>query len=117
MRKILAPATLALLGVSLLTGTQAQAISRYTSTGMSCAAVQDAISREGAAILRYPGRTGITLYDRYVASGRLCASGEFAKASTVPTSDLNNCPVRHCERRPDPDDCHNFLEPGCFGLD
>ncbi|MBP2547273.1 hypothetical protein J2858_000166 [Neorhizobium galegae] len=117
MRKILATAVLAVLGTAFLAGAEAQAISRYNSTAMSCAAVQDAIAREGAAILRYPGRNGITLYDRYVASGRLCASGEFAKASSVPTTDLRNCPVRHCERRPDPEDCRNFLEPGCFGLD
>jgi hypothetical protein len=117
MRKILVAMGLAFLCINLVSGAEALAISRYNSTAMSCAAVQDTIAREGAAILRYPGRTGITLYDRYVATGRLCASGEFAKASTVPTADLNNCPVRHCERRPDPQDCRNFLEPGCFGLD
>ena len=117
MRKILVVMALAFLCVDLVAGTEAQAISRYNSTTMSCAAIQGVITREGAAVLRYPGRSGVTLYDRYVASGNLCASNEFAKASTVPTSDLSNCPVRHCERRPDPEDCHNFLEPGCFGLD
>jgi hypothetical protein len=100
----------------LAVNTQAHAISRYNSTGMTCAAVQTAIDREGAVVLRYPGRTGVTLYDRYVASDRLCFSGEFAKSSTVPTRDTPRCPVQHCEKRPDPEDCDSILEPGCFGF-
>lgn len=111
------PAILTALSLGLMLATPALAISRYTSTGLSCGEVQARIANEGAVILRYSGRKGIPLYDRYVASGRQCAFDEFAKAATVPTADRQNCPVRHCERRPDPQDCRNFLEPGCFGLD
>ncbi|SIP90158.1 hypothetical protein SAMN05880590_10197 [Rhizobium sp. RU35A] len=110
-------ATLALLLPMLTLATPVLAVSRYTSTQMACADVQAKIAQEGAVILRYSGRKGIPLYDRYVASGRQCSFDEFAKASTVPTADRQNCPVRHCERRPEPEDCRNFLEPGCFGLD
>lgn len=111
------PAILTLLSFGLSPATPAGAISRYTSTGLTCSEVQARIAEEGAVILRYSGRQGIPLYDRYVASGRQCSYGEFAKAATVPTADRQNCPVRHCERRPDPQDCRNFLEPGCFGLE
>jgi hypothetical protein len=115
MRTFLA-AGLTVTTLCLAVSGPAQAISRYNSTGMTCAAVQTAIDREGAVVLRYPGRTGVTLYDRYVASGRLCFSGEYAKSSTVPTRDTAGCPVQHCEKRPDPEDCDSILEPGCFGF-
>ncbi|MCS4241565.1 hypothetical protein M2418_001076 [Rhizobium sp. BIGb0125] len=38
--------------LAVLAASPAAAISRYNTTGMSCAAVQSAIDREGAAILR-----------------------------------------------------------------
>ena len=111
--------TLSLLAAALCLGLTsvgpAQAISRYNSTGMTCGAVQSIIEREGAAIFRYPGRSGVTLYDRYVADERFCSGGEYAKSGTIPTKDTRSCPVRHCEMRPSPDDCTNFVEEGCFG--
>lgn len=91
------------------------AISRYNSTGMSCQSVHGIIAREGAAIFRYPGRSGITLYDRYVADERFCAGGEYAKSGTIPTKDNPGCSVRHCEMRPSPEDCSGILDEGCFG--
>ncbi|MFD1743985.1 hypothetical protein ACFSE1_00765 [Rhizobium helianthi] len=93
----------------------AMAISRYNSTAMTCEAVQRTIAREGAVIFRYKGRTGATLYDRYVADERFCAGGEFAKSGTIPTRDIGNCPVRHCEMRPSPEDCSGITDEGCFG--
>ncbi|WP_246659372.1 hypothetical protein [Rhizobium sp. FY34] len=116
--RTLGPVLCAALGLAPFVGAPAQAqnISRYTSPAMTCAEVQGVIAREGAAILRYPGRTGVTLYDRYVVSDRLCFSGEYAKSSTVPTRDMGKCPVQHCEKRPDPADCDSFLEEGCFGM-
>nr|WP_137135137.1 hypothetical protein [Rhizobium sp. FKY42] len=93
----------------------AAAISRYNSTSMTCAAAQERIAREGAVIFRYPGRTGMTLYDRYVSSDRYCAGGEYAKPDSIPTKDVRNCPVRQCEMRPSPGDCDSFLDEGCFG--
>jgi hypothetical protein len=114
--RIFLAAALTVTTLCLTVSGPAHAISRYNSTGMNCAAVQTAIDREGAVVLRYPGRTGVTLYDRYVASVRQCFSGEYAKSSTVPTRDTARCPVQHCEKRPDPADCDSILEPGCFGF-
>lgn len=107
-----------LIAATLLTSTAsgpALAISRYNSTGMTCESVQRTIAREGAAIFRYKGRTGATLYDRYVADERFCAGGEFAKSGTIPTRDTSACPVRHCEMRPSPEDCSGITDDGCFG--
>ena len=112
MRYFLATATIA-----LLLSSQAHAISRYQSSRMSCDQVHSTIEREGAVILRYPGRSGVTLYDRYVSSRRFCSPGEFAKSGTVPTSDQASCPVRSCEDIPAPDDCDSFVAEGCTGLD
>ncbi|MCJ9669354.1 MULTISPECIES: hypothetical protein [unclassified Neorhizobium] len=100
---------------TLLSGEPAAAISRYNSTGMSCAAVQRAIGREGAVILRYPSRNKarMTLYDRYVIDSGYCDSHEFADRATVPTADTPSCPVRACKRRPDPEDCFP-LQAGCL---
>lgn len=93
----------------------AWAISRYNSTLMTCDSAQARIDREGAVIFRYPGRNGVTLYDRYVSSERFCAGGEYAKSDTIPTKDTRSCPVRQCEMRPSPGDCSSFVEEGCFG--
>ncbi|MDO1581802.1 hypothetical protein [Rhizobium oryzicola] len=105
------------VSLSLLLVTQAHAISRYQSKSMTCDQVHSAIEREGAVILRYSGRSGVPLYDRYVSSRRFCSPGEFAKSGTVPTSDQASCPVRSCEDIPPPDDCDSFVAEGCTGMD
>lgn len=76
----------------------AEAISRYESTSMSCRSAQEAVAREGAVILRYPGTTdpSLTRYDRYVAHGGYCTHGEYAETAFVPTQDRESCPVRRC---------------------
>lgn len=83
----------------------AQAISRYQSTGMSCAAIQDVISKQTAAIMRYPSKRvpGLVLYDRYVKNGNYCDSGEVTETVTIPSRD-GQCPVYHCIEAPDPCD-------------
>lgn len=95
--------------LAIIAASPASAISRYNTTGMSCASVQDAISREGAAILRYPSTRvrNMTLYDRYVRSATQCDIGEYAARSSVPTRDAQNCPVYRCEPRSD-DRCSRF---------
>ncbi len=77
----------------------AEAISRYNSTAMSCAAAQARIAREGAVIMRYPARftKGLTLYDRYVTNGNLCPSGHIAVRAHIPTADMPECPVLRCK--------------------
>jgi hypothetical protein len=113
MKKLLASLAVT-CAVTFPSAEPAVAISRYNSTGMSCAAVQRAIAREGAVILRYPSRNvrGMTLYDRYVADSGLCDGHEFADRATVPTADTPRCPVLACKRRPDPQDCFP-LQAGC----
>lgn len=78
---------------------QAQAVSRYTSTAMSCAAAQAAIAREGAVILRHRSsrKPGLVLYDRYVAGDWQCPTGHRAARAYVPTADALSCPVMNCK--------------------
>ena len=77
----------------MLMATDASAISRYNIDNMSCDRVQAIIQSDGAAILRYRGHTGLTLYDRYVSSRRYCQGGE---TTSVPTADTSSCPVERC---------------------
>jgi hypothetical protein len=86
----------ALVLASMLIAADASAISRYNIEKMSCDRVQAIIESEGAAILRYRGRTGVTLYDRYVSSRRFCQSSETTETVGVPTADSRSCPVRRC---------------------
>lgn len=100
----------------LLVAGQAEAISRYNSTSMSCAGVQQTIKAEGAAIMRYPGTTNpsLTRYDRYVAHGGFCSFGEVAKYTYIPTADAASCQVLHCVT-PNFDDDRLFHRHG-FGI-
>ncbi|WP_048647629.1 hypothetical protein [Nitratireductor soli] len=86
------------LGMLAFAG-QAEAISRYNSTAMSCASVQARIANEGAAIMRYRSQRNpsLTLYDRYVANEFLCPAGHRAVRSYIPTADQASCPVLHCK--------------------
>jgi hypothetical protein len=103
----------ALLALGLcVMAVDAQAISRYDPTRMSCDQVQATIAQQGAVILRYQSaRTpGLPLYDRYVDSGGFCERGEIAYPATVPTADTKSCPVYLC-KVPDLDDRDRFLFP------
>ena len=89
-----------LLTLSLsLMASQALAISRYTSTAMSCGEVQKVLRAEGAAILRHQSTRvpGLTLYDRYVSGTGYCPFAHVAKRATVPTADAKSCPVLNCK--------------------
>lgn len=90
---------LALLLVSL----EAQAISRYNSTSMSCGEIKATVRAEGAVILRWRGNRGIQRYGRFVAHGGFCESSTRAETSYVPASDRKSCPVYECKYY-DPDD-------------
>ena len=77
---------------------EAQAISRYTSTSMTCAAIQNAIDREGAVILRYRSKRNpsLQLYGRYVSDFRFCQVEETSQTAWVPARDTASCPVLEC---------------------
>ncbi|MBL8577047.1 MAG: hypothetical protein JNK47_07465 [Mesorhizobium sp.] len=93
---------LAAAGLALL-ATEAQAISRYNSTSMSCDRVRATVRSEGAVLLRWRGKSGVQRYGRFVLDGRFCSAGERAEISYVPTKDRQSCPVRECKYW-DPDD-------------
>lgn len=94
-----------LLLATLATAGEAAAISRYTSTTLTCEAARDKVLREGAVIFRH-GSTrvpGMTLYDRFVRGARYCNSHEIPVRATVPTRDRDRCPMLVC-RPYDPED-------------
>ncbi len=80
----------------------ALAIQRYNIQTMTCSAVQNAVNRDGAAILRYRSarNPSLPLYDRYVRNRLFCDYNEYAKREYVPTSDKASCLVYKCA---DPD--------------
>jgi hypothetical protein len=91
--------TILLAACLTLIAAEAQAISRYDPTHMSCAKVQSTIARQGAVILRYQSTRvpGLPLYDRYVQSEQFCTIGEARKRAYVPSADTKSCPVYICK--------------------
>ena len=75
---------------------EASAIVRYFVQGMTCSQVQDALQRDGTAILYRQGSGGVTLYDRFVAEPALCAGGTIAAPEGVPVADRPDCRVLKC---------------------
>jgi hypothetical protein len=87
----------AALLLSLL-ASNAQAIERYMSTSMTCAAVKAAINQQGAVILQHRSkRTGVLLYDRYVKNRLFCPGGQTTEFASVPTTDRPSCNVYRCD--------------------
>lgn len=83
---------------------QAQAISRYTSTSMSCASIHHKIEAEGAAIFRWTQKPNISRYGRYVVNDSLCGFKERAQPIYIPSSDSKQCPVLECQHYDPRDD-------------
>lgn len=76
---------------------EAWAIVRYMVQDMTCAEVKNALERDGVAVLyRQTGRSGVPLYDRYVANQSFCQAGQETLAQSVPTADTNSCRVSKC---------------------
>jgi hypothetical protein len=63
---------------------------------MSCAEVQDAVSRDGTAILYRQGKSGVTLYDRFVKDAKLCATGYTGSRERIEVADTDDCRVTKC---------------------
>jgi hypothetical protein len=97
MEALMKRALLALCVVAF--AADAQAISRYTSTSMSCQRIHSTIQRQGAAIMQYRSARNPTLplYGRYVADGRFCKIDEIADTVSIPAADTKRCPVRQCK--------------------
>jgi hypothetical protein len=93
------------LGVGLaILASEAQAISRYNPTTMSCGEVKSVVRREGAVILRWTSPRGMPLYDRYVSDERFCRFNEETETAYVPSKDRKSCPVYECKPRSFDDD-------------
>ena len=76
---------------------EASAIVRYMVQNMTCAEVQDSVTRDGVAILyRKAAKSGPPLYDRYVANESYCPSGQNTIKESVPTADTAACRVSKC---------------------
>ena len=73
------------------------AIVRYMVQDMTCAEVQEAVDRDGVAILyRQATGSGLPLYDRYVRSEDFCDSGQTVSRTSVPAADTERCRVSKC---------------------
>ncbi len=92
--------TILLAAGLVLVAAQAQAVSRYDPTRMSCDRVQSTIARQGAVVLRYQSTRvpGLPLYDRYVSDERFCNMGEVRSRAYVPSADSKSCAVYVCKR-------------------
>lgn len=75
------------------------AISRYTTTSMTCATIKATVRNDGAAILRWrSSRTGNLIYGRYVANRGYCSLNETTRVAYVPASNTKSCAVLKCVR-------------------
>ncbi len=80
-----------------LTSFEASAAVRYLVKDMTCAEVQEAVERDGTAILyRQATSSGLPIYDLYVRSGDFCDSGQNISRASVPTADTDRCRVSKC---------------------
>ena len=73
---------LAVAAVFSLVSFDASAIVRYMVQGMTCAEVGEALERDGVAILFRPGKSGVTLYDRFVKDGVVLCGGLHDRGGT-----------------------------------
>ncbi|HEY6631179.1 MAG TPA: hypothetical protein VIZ90_06990 [Rhizobiaceae bacterium] len=99
-----------LIALSLLfVSFEAQAISRYNSTSMSCNEIKATVGRQGAVILRWRGNSGVQRYGRFVANSTFCSASERAEISYVPSADRRSCAVPECKYwNPDDDILFRF---------
>ena len=87
----------AVAAILALAPVEASAIVRYMVQDMTCAEVQNSVSRDGVAILyRRASSNGVPLYDRYVANQSFCESGQDAIKESVPTADTQSCRIAKC---------------------
>lgn len=110
MIKFMIPAAAAL--AATLAASEAGAISRYNSTGMSCERIHGILASQKAAIFRYPSKrvANLPLYDRYVRSEAYCGPHQVAEEVTIPSAN-GQCPVLHCIQEPDP--CDDLFSAFC----
>jgi hypothetical protein len=74
----------------------ALAVVRYMVQGMTCAEVQDALNRDGVAVLYRQGKSGAALYDRFVKDASFCAAGYTTTREPIAVADMDDCRVVKC---------------------
>ena len=82
-----------------LAAAEAHAISRYSSTSMSCGEVKAIVSDEGEAIMRWRSTTapGLQRYGRFVRDSWFCGTTERAELTDIPSADRQSCAVLECK--------------------
>ena len=85
---------------------QAEAISRYNSTSMTCAGVKATVRAEGEVIMRWrSSRSGVQRFGRFVAHDGFCPEAERAEITYIPSADRPSCAVYECKHfSPERDD-------------
>jgi hypothetical protein len=86
----------ALVALFSVVSFEASAIVRYMVQGMTCAEVQEAVDHDGVAILYRQGKSGVTLYDRFVKDATFCGSGYTTTREGISAADTDNCRVTKC---------------------
>lgn len=87
---------LALAAVFSMVSFEASAIVRYMVQGMTCAEVQEALNRDGIAVLYRQGASGISLYDRFVSDESFCEALSTTAAVRIAVADTDECRVSKC---------------------
>ena len=101
MKTSITLAIAAVVFVSVANVDDSLAISRYNTGSLSCAAVKEIVSREGAVIFRYPSKNNpsLTLFDRFVRHQGFCQIDEYVARKSVPTRDTSACRIKYCKQR------------------
>ncbi len=80
-----------------LASAEAQAMSRYTATSLSCDRIQSTIKSEGRTFLSWQSaRTNLPLYGIFISNRRECGPDEGTERTYVPSSDKSACLVKKC---------------------
>jgi hypothetical protein len=87
---------LAIAALFSLVAFDASAIVRYIVLDMTCKEVREALDRDGVAILYRQGKSGVTLYDRFVKDGSFCPTGYTAAREGIDVADTDDCRVAKC---------------------
>jgi hypothetical protein len=74
----------------------ASAIVRYMVQGMTCAEVQEALDRDGIAVLYRQGASGVSLYDRFVRDDSFCEALSTTATVRIAVADTAECLVSKC---------------------
>jgi hypothetical protein len=80
-----------------LAAAEAQAVSRYTATSLSCDRIQSTIKSEGRAFFSWRSDSGnLPRYGIFISNRRLCQPDEGTQRTYVPSSDKQACLVKRC---------------------